>query len=338
MALPITIVIPARNSARTIDDCLRSVLEAAPADLREVIVVDNGSTDQTRDAVKRYPVRLEIIPPGFVSRSRNVGARLAKHPIVAFVDSDCAVENGWHSAICAALQNPAVGIVGLRHDAPRNGTWVQRAWDLAHSREPRPGDARDVVYVPAGNMAMRAAVFAAARGFDETLETGEDPDLCARVAATGLRVVEDSRMRCIHFGEPATLAAVFRRERWHGRGTRLRYGDGRLAPIMLTSTTFGATVIACVIAAAAVTLADASRWWLAASVAALLGIPAVYAARYGRSLAHKAALWPLYIAYFLGRASALGVVFKRAWHRRFTARAPGPSGDAPRASSDTAPR
>ena len=333
MAVPITIVIPARNSARTIDECLRSVLEAAPAELREIIVVDNGSTDQTLDAVKRYPVRVEIIPPGFVSRSRNVGARLAKHPIVAFVDSDCAVDDGWHGAICAALQDPAVGVVGSRHDAPRNGTWVQRAWDLAHSRDRRPGNARDVVYVPAGNMALRAAVFAEARGFDETLETGEDPDLCARVAATCLRIVEEPRMRCTHFGEPATLAAVFRRERWHGRGTRLRYGDGRLAPIMLTSAAFGAAAIACTVATTAA-LAGASWWWPLAGFAATLGIPAVYAARYGKTLRHTVTLWPIYLAYFFGRASALGVVFKRGWLRSSTSPSPS-SSDTPTASSDT---
>jgi GT2 family glycosyltransferase len=315
MAVPITIVIPCRNSSRTIDACLRSVLDAAPANEREVIVVDNGSSDGTVEIIRRYPVRLEQIPAGFVSRSRNVGARLATHPIVAFVDSDCAVGEGWHAAVGRALTDSTVGVVGLRHDAPVNGTWVQRAWTRAHSRAQAARESHDVPYVPAGNMALPAAVFAKANGFDETLETGEDPDLCARVAALGHRVIEARAMRCVHFGEPATLLAVFRRERWHGRGVRLRYGDGRLAPITVATGVFAATALLAVLTTALAFVSG--RWLLPATLGALaLAIPAVHTIRYAKDRVHAVQLWPIYLAYFGGRAASLGIVLRRAWNRR----------------------
>ena len=95
----------------------------------------------------------------------------------------------------------------------------------------------EVAYFPRESAARRD-VFLAVDGFDESLETGEDPDLCARIAARGHRIVEARDVQCVHLGEPRTLGDVFRRERWHGRGARLRYGDGRLAPIMIGTTLF----------------------------------------------------------------------------------------------------
>jgi GT2 family glycosyltransferase len=331
MGSSLSIVIPSRNSGRTIDACLRSVLSDTTSDTSDVIVVDNGSSDDTLEIVRRYPVRLEVIPPGFVSTSRNVGARLAKHPLVAFIDSDCAVRSGWRTAVVDTLADPAVGIIGRRHDPPDNGTWVQQAWDRAHARAHATHSVREVPYVPAGNMAARTAVFLGVNGFDDTLETGEDPDLCARVAAQGLRIVEVPGMRCIHFGEPATLGAVFRRERWHGRGTRLRYGDGRLAPIMLTTLAFGAAVLLSLLGGL-VALSGGGWWLLAGGLALLAGVPAIYAARYAKSLAHAVPLLLIYIAYFFGRAAALGVVLRRASeHSKEPAALPGHGRAAERA-------
>ena len=337
MGSSLSVVIPSRNSGRTIDACLRSVLSDTPPDALDVIVVDNGSSDDTLEIVRRHPVRLEIVPPGFVSTSRNVGARLAKYPLVAFIDSDCSVRSGWRTAVVETLADETVGIIGRRHDPPDNGTWVQQAWDRAHARAHATRTMREVPYVPAGNMAARTAVFLGVDGFDDTLETGEDPDLCARVAAQGLRIVEVPEMRCIHFGEPATLGAVFRRERWHGRGTRLRYGDGRLAPIMLTTLAFGAAVILSVIGAL-VALAGGGWWWLAGGLALLAGVPAIYAARYAKSLAHAAPLLLIYVAYFFGRAAALGVVLKRARDRSKEPAAVPSRGRAPERADDRGTR
>ena len=53
-------------------------------------------------------------------------------------------------------------------------------------------------------------------GFDESLATCEDVDLCYRVAQN-YRVVEDTKIRCFHHGEPKTLRQVFRKELWRGR-------------------------------------------------------------------------------------------------------------------------
>lgn len=309
----VSIVVPTRNSRATIGACLASVLREVPAHLREVIVVDNGSTDDTVALVRSLGVRVERLAGGFVSRSRNHGARLATRDLVAFVDSDCVVCDGWYDAIAGVLADERIGVCGSRHELREHPTWVERTWDLAH-RRCGTGGLREVAYVPAGNMAARREVFLGVNGFDETLETGEDPDLCARVAARGLAIVEAPAARAVHLGEPKTLREIFRRERWHGRGLRLRYGDGRLAPIAFATAAFGVLLA----------FAVAGGLWSAvggpgAAMLAGLGpaaIAGLYAARHERRPLPLARLWVVYLAYFLGRASALPVVVARGWRRR----------------------
>lgn len=315
---PLTVIVPTRNVSATIGPCLQSIADDLRGTPHEVIVVDNGSTDDTLRIARQFPVRLETIPGGFVSRSRNTGARVAQHPVLAFVDSDCVVRPGWGEAIRAVLADEAIGVTGSRHVLRDDATWVERAWDRAHRRRSTAA-LEDTVYIPAGNMAARRAVFLDVDGFDESLETGEDPDLCARIAARGLRIVEAHGVRCVHLGEPRTLGDVFRRERWHGRGARLRYGDGRLAPIMISTVLFAGALLA---ALAGVVLATALRSaWPLVLLAAPLAMPMVYAARYARGdTAHAVQLVAIYLAYFAARTAALPVVASRA-RERWTSRA-----------------
>jgi GT2 family glycosyltransferase len=168
-----------------------------------------------------------------------------------------------------------------------------------------------VAYIPAGNLLTPIRVFRESGGFDPTLETGEDPDLCNRIRSTGYRIVEWDRIRCIHLGEPKSLAQVFRREMWHGRGVRLRYADGRVAPVVLATVLFGVLML---LAAAGLLLSLGGGTLLPASAAVLPWIvPAIYAlSRAGRVRpARLPALMAVYGFYFLGRMVALPVAVLR---------------------------
>jgi len=273
----VSVIVPARNVQGTIGPCLESIIAESRSNDLEIIVVDNGSTDATVEIVRGFPVTLLEVPPAFVSRSRNVGGAAAGHDILAFVDSDCIVLPGWISAIRYSFRESDVGATGARHLLRDNPTWVERAWyQRRHWRTP---DAiRDVDYVPAGNLAVRRHTFTSVGGFDESLETGEDPDLCKRIAAEGLRVVANPGIRCVHLGEPQSLSEVFRRERWHGRGLRVRYGDGRLAPIAISTVVFLLTLVISLSAPAVAALRSES--WPLYLCGTVLTVPALYAARY----------------------------------------------------------
>jgi len=89
MTLPISVVVPAYNRADLLPETLNSILhqDMPPA---EVIVVDDGSTDSTRQVVESYPppVRYIGIQNSGVCRARNVGAQAATCEWLAFCDSD----------------------------------------------------------------------------------------------------------------------------------------------------------------------------------------------------------------------------------------------------------
>ena len=279
-------------------------------------MVDNGSSDRTLELVRRFPVVLLQLSPGFVSRSRNAGAATGHHPLLAFVDSDCIVLPGWADAIRLALREDTLGAVGARHQLRDGPTWVELAWQKAHER-PSISEFRDVDYLPAGNLAVRRSVFLSVGGFDETLETGEDPDLCVRISRSGLRIVEYSRMRCIHLGEPRKLTDVYRRERWHGRGLRLRYSDGRIAPIALATIAFMFSLLVAILGIAMTLIRSEPStppYYLAPAL-----IPVLYAARYAKPSRplHFVRLVPIYFVYFLARSMALPIVVRRLVGRQF---------------------
>jgi hypothetical protein len=91
---------------------------------------------------------------------------------------------------------------------------VQRLYDRLRRH---PGGQETVAWLGSGNMAVRRAAFDRVGGFDTTLETCEDVDLCRKLRADGCRLIADPRLHNIHYGDPRTLRHVFFGELWRGR-------------------------------------------------------------------------------------------------------------------------
>lgn len=308
----ISVIVPAKNSAGTIDACIDSLEAHLPASRYEIIVVDNDSADGTGDAAALRGVQVLSASSVFVSEARNIGARRSRGGLLAFIDSDCTITAGWYRSAVDLLDSDAcIGVVGSRHVLPDDPSWVEAVWAEAQHSE-QGGEPRDAPYIPAGNLVTRGSVFREVGGFDPTLETGEDPDLCNRVRSAGYRIVRWDNIRCVHLGEPKSLLQVFRRERWHGRGVRLRYANGRIAPVVLATILFGCLLLP----AAAGLLAGLATFAPLPAFAVLLPlvVPAVYTlARAGKVRPTRLpALMAVYAAYFFGRAVSLPVALVRA--------------------------
>jgi glycosyltransferase involved in cell wall biosynthesis len=92
----VSFIIPCLNSANTLGATLDSIFASdLSPDEREVIVVDNGSTDNTVAVAKRYPVHLVSCEQRSPSAARNHGSRLAQGEFLAFIDSDVILEPDW---------------------------------------------------------------------------------------------------------------------------------------------------------------------------------------------------------------------------------------------------
>jgi glycosyltransferase involved in cell wall biosynthesis len=105
----VSIIVPTFNGSLRIGNCLDALLNKATARDFEVLVVDDGSTDDTAEVVGRYPgVRLLSQTNAGPAAARNRGAAEAKAPIILFTDDDCAPMPGWLDAMLGPFKDPAV--------------------------------------------------------------------------------------------------------------------------------------------------------------------------------------------------------------------------------------
>jgi GT2 family glycosyltransferase len=193
-------VVPARNAARTLPRTLASLagLEPAPD---EIVLVDNGSTDDTPQRLEAFaaaaPNSKVIVvrePRRGASAARNTGARAASGDVLAFTDADCCPRVDWLGPLCAPLGDATVGAVAgrLASTPPRS---VVEAFSSLFTLQSPGGPARHTRWTPwtggfpTANLAVRRQLFHRLAGFDESVAIyGEDYDLCARIYAAGAAI------------------------------------------------------------------------------------------------------------------------------------------------------
>jgi glycosyltransferase involved in cell wall biosynthesis len=299
----VSFVVPALNAERTVASCLEAIRGTEAAGWgREVLVIDNGSSDDTRRISHAEGARVLDAPGLTVGGLRNLGARVASGRILACVDADCVVASDWLIRGLRHFVDPQVGAVGSPTGLPPQTTWVQRSWALQRHRK-RPGP---VQWLPTENLLIRREAFWAVGGFNEALVTCEDVDFCYRLAARYL-IVNDPAVRSIHLGEAPTLRAVFRKEVWRGRGNlpgvlahRLRLSE---LPSVLLPLYHLALLTTLMCASAA---ADGKNVWRAG---VLLIAPSALAALRTAIQARRLHDWPalaaVYATYFAARSTAI---------------------------------
>lgn len=163
-------VIPAYNAAAFLGEAIESVF-AQDAQAREVIVVDDGSTDATGAVAASYAeVRVIAQANGGIGAARNTGLRVASAPLIAFLDADDVWPAGRLAALHAALSDEVDAVFG-------------QAVQFGEGREetaPQPA-------LVAGTMLIRREAVARVGYFDEAVKMGEFIDWWARAEEAGVR-------------------------------------------------------------------------------------------------------------------------------------------------------
>lgn len=219
--LQISVIVPVRNGARTIPALLRSLEEQTlPRERFEVIVVDNGSSDDTAEVAASLGAKVVQEPIANRSRARNRGAAAAATDVYAFTDADCVAHPGWLEALlgCAPAAPLVAGEVKLRVSDPPNAierfealwrfgqkTWVEQGWAAT------------------ANLLVHAAAFEAIGGFDASWRhIGEDADFCLRARDAGYSLSYCPDAVVDHEGEQE-LRPMLRRFFLHGYSVNQAY-------------------------------------------------------------------------------------------------------------------
>lgn len=191
----VSVVVPARGRLEETRACVESLLALDyPADLLEVILVDDASEEPLANALEGLPVRvLRLEENAGQSAARNLAASETSGRILAFTDNDCVVEPGWLKALLPRLYEPSTSIVGGRVvDAPSEG--MVAAFESARSpldmgsSGSRVGPDEAVAYLPTCNLVVFREDMERLGGFTAEMSVGEDVDFVWRAVRAGMEV------------------------------------------------------------------------------------------------------------------------------------------------------
>lgn len=220
----LSVVIPALNEEKFIGHCLSALAgQTLGSDKFEVIVVDNGSTDRTREVSVQFETLLNLrvleAGKGNISALRNQGASVATGSFLAFLDADCFPNSSWLRDAIELLRLGDGGVIGAFYTVPDKSRWVAKAWygDMPTMRSGR------VSYVPSGNLLVSRNLFLRLGGFAPAIPTSEDFEFCQRVRNAGYDVQAIPKLSVVHAGTPQTCGEFYRKQRWHGNGVRTAF-------------------------------------------------------------------------------------------------------------------
>jgi GT2 family glycosyltransferase len=202
----VSVVVCTHNGARTIRQTLEG-LKRLEYPNYEVIVVDDGSSDQTTAIVRSYDVKLISTPPRGLSAARNTGLDAADGEIIAYLDDDAWPDEHWLMYLADGFSRSKHAGIGGPNIAPAGDGVIAEAVSRS------PGNPTHVLmddrlaeHLPGCNMAFRTQSLRAIGGFDPQFKiAGDDVDVCWRIQERGW-----------------TLGYVAGAMVWHHRRNRVR--------------------------------------------------------------------------------------------------------------------
>lgn len=191
-ATTVSVIVPAFNSSGAISECIESLERQSYGRPYEIIIVNDGSTDDTEQNARAFKsVRVITQKNGGPGKARNVGARAAKGSIVLFTDADCVADYNWIAEMVKPFEDEGVVGVQGRYRTKQRGIIPVFTQLEIEQRYERMAAGKDIDFIGSYAAAYRKATFLKFNGFDESFRkaSGEDPDLSFRIAKAGLRMV-----------------------------------------------------------------------------------------------------------------------------------------------------
>lgn len=217
----VSVIIPVYNGGNTLTACLRALTaQSLPRDQFEIIVVDDGSQDNSVSIARQFNVQCVTLTHRSAPIARNAGARLSRGQWIAFTDHDCLPSQHWLKtllAICTSSEN-TWGAAGKtlgyesRSDAARfvdltGGLDAEKY--LTHSAHP---------WAPACNVIYRRSIFEAIGRFDERYLNYEYCDLHLRMRHHSDWVFKHEPRALVLHRHRSTWRQYWHQQFFYGRG------------------------------------------------------------------------------------------------------------------------
>src|SRR5579862_2915194 len=216
----VSVLVLTKNGMPDIHRSLKAVYDQEGVPPLEVIVVDSGSTDETLEVARGFPIRIEHIPSASFhhARTRNFAAGLASGEILVLLSQDAIPSSGrWLESMIANFADPGVGAVYGRQ-VPMPGSSLERAdaLDLVYGgvrivKDPahRNGLGYRFYHFSDANAAIRRDVWEKTQ-FPEDLKVFEDLGIAKRILDSGWKIVYEPKAAVIHSHDHNTLGLLKR--------------------------------------------------------------------------------------------------------------------------------
>ena len=211
----ISVVIPAFNEERRIGECLEALKGGKELPL-EIIIVDGGSQDRTKQIATRYGVSVLDNPDRHAAGGRNIGIRASKGDIVAFLDADCIPHENWLREIRHAFDDARIDGIGTFIEPVEPENRYEEFWGnfslkmlMTYGKEPYIIEKKTLndAFITA-SCAYRRDLLLRLGGFNSWFgNNAEDIDLCWRALDAGARL-KYVPSACVKAHSPTDLRGI----------------------------------------------------------------------------------------------------------------------------------
>lgn len=210
--MKVSVIIPVFNEAKVIDGCLNSLKKQNYGDL-EIIIIDDGSTDQTPEIVSKFPVKLlkqNHLGPGV---ARNLGANEARGQILVFVDADMEFDPEFISKLVEPIiQKKAIGTFSKEEFVLNKDNIWSKCWNINKGLPVNRMHGRDYPRQQAVFRAILKSEFDKAGGFG-AIGYIDDHTIAEKLGSRA--VAADGAV--FYHRNPDNLPEIYQQARWIGK-------------------------------------------------------------------------------------------------------------------------
>ncbi len=223
--LNVSVIIPAFNAEKTISFCLTALQKQVFSKTFEIIVVDDGSTDDTKKVVQMFKnVKLISQKNSGPAVARNVGVKKASGKYVVFIDSDCVPEQDWLEQMIEPFEDEKVSGVQGAYKTKQKSLVARFSQIEIEYRYKRLKKSKKIDWIGSYSAAYRRKLFLDEIGFLDSFPTasGEDSELSYRLAEKNHKLVFKENAYVFH-SHPTSIAEYVKKKFTHAKWRLLLY-------------------------------------------------------------------------------------------------------------------